>query len=368
MNDTAPLAAALKDPGLTLLGGMPLVAETPEELLDSATTPVARFFVRNNGTIPAPAADPGAWTLTVDGEVERPLTLTVAALARRFPVKTFRMVLECGGNGRSFFEPRPKGNAWTNGGVGCAEWTGVSLADVLAEAGLTSRAVYTAHEGADASVKNPGEQAISRGMRIEKALEPHTLLAFAMNGEPLPHLHGGPLRLVVPGWPGSLSQKWLTRIRIRDREHDGPGMAAYRVPIRPLPPGADPAGVPFAVLESMPVRSIVTAPACGARLPARTRRVTVRGAAWAGDDAVAAVHLSADGGVTWIEARLDPPQNRYDWVRFAGEVPVPHDGTFRIAARATDDKGRSQPLAPCNWNPDGYGCNAVHRVKVTVGE
>ena len=365
-----PLDVPGKDGGLSVLGDTPFVAETPEELLDDATTPIAKFFIRNNGLLPEPAHDPEGWFFTVDGEVERPLRLSVAELKSRFAHKTYRRVLECGGNGRSFFEPPAQGNPWTNGGIGCAEWTGVSLRDVLLEAGLKPCGLHTAHYGADPTVKGETDRpAISRGMRIEKALEEHTLLAWGMNGEPLPFAHGGPLRLVVPGWPGSLSQKWLTRIWIRDREHDGPGMTghSYRVPAVPIPPGSDPGAVPFRVLEAMPVRSIVSFPACGARFPAGTRTVPVRGAAWAGDNRVASVEVSADGGVAWTPARLHPTRNRYDWVRFEAELAVPFDGAFHLVARATDDAGQTQPLAPRNWNPQGYGCYAAHRVKIRIG-
>jgi DMSO/TMAO reductase YedYZ molybdopterin-dependent catalytic subunit len=297
------------------------------------------------------------------------LRLSVAELKGRFPTRTYRMVLECGGNGRSFFHPPAKGNPWTNGGVGCAEWTGVSLADVLQAAGLKSSAVYTAHYGADPHATEPDAVPLSRGMPIAKALEEHTLLAFAMNGEPLPFVHGGPLRLVVPGWPGSLSHKWLTRIWIRDREHDGPGMTgqSYRLPVQPVEPGTSGEGIPFQILESMPVRSIITAPADGGWLPAGTRVVEVRGAAWAGDDGVTAVELSADGGATWHAATLAPLRNRYDWARFTAAVPIASDGPAEIMVRATDDRGRAQPLRPENWNPQGYACNTVHRVRITVG-
>ncbi|MCB5174658.1 sulfite oxidase [Microvirga lenta] len=355
---------------LTVLGDTPLVAETPEELLDDETTPVERFFVRNNGLLPQPAPEPDAWRFTVDGEVERPLDLTLAELKSRFPVKTFRMVLECGGNGRSFYEPPAEGNPWTNGGVGCAEWTGVSLADVLRAAGLKETALHTAHYGADPDkTGSHATPSISRGMPIAKALEEHTLLAFAMNGEPLPFLHGGPLRLVVPGWPGSLSQKWLERIWIRDREHDGPGMTglSYRLPVHPVAPGSDVKGVALRVLESMPVRSIVTAPADQSRLPPGTRQVEVRGAAWAGDGQVARVDLSLDGGATWIAAALKPQRNRFDWVRWSAALTLPGDGYYEIVARATDAEGRAQPFRAAGWNPNGYGCNVMHRVAVTVG-
>jgi sulfite oxidase len=356
--------------GLSLLGDVPLVAETPEELLDDETTPIARFFVRNNGLLPQPVADPEAWTFTIDGEVERPLNLTLAELRNRFPHKILRMVLECGGNGRSFFDPKAEGNPWTHGGVGCAEWTGLSLGDVLREAGLKDSALFTGHFGADPDKHGSHEkQAMSRGVPIAKALEEHTLLVWAMNGEPLPFIHGGPLRLVVPGWPGSLSQKWLKRIWIRDREHDGPGMTglSYRLPVRPLAPGSDGQGVETRILESMPVRSIVTAPADGSRYPAGTRSIAVRGAAWAGDDEVARVEVTLDGGATWTEAAMTPPRNRYDWVRWQVALSLPGDGTYEIFARATDRQGRAQPFRAANWNPNGYGCNVMHRVAVTVG-
>src|SRR4051812_28879144 len=359
-----------KDPGLAVLGREPFVAETPEELLDDETTPTSRFFVRNNGFVPEPVGDPQGWTVSVDGEVARSLSLTVRDLKRRFRARTLRMVLECGGNGRSFVEPRTPGNPWTHGGVGCAVWTGVALRDVLEEAGLTESAWFTAHYGADPHVSGePGRVSISRGMPIAKALEEHTLLAFAMNEEPLPFIHGGPLRLVVPGWPGSLSQKWLTRIWIRDREHDGPGMTgtSYRVPVQPIEPGSDGAGVAFRVIESMPVRSIITAPVDRARYPAGTRSIDLRGAAWAGDSDVARVELSLDTGATWQPASLQPPRNRYDWVRWTATLPLPSDGYFEIWARATDSDGRAQPFRSAQWNPQGYGCNAMHHVAIAVG-
>ena len=363
------VALAGKD-GLSLLGEVPLVAETPEEFLDDETTPMARFFVRNNGLLPEPAKNAEAWNFTVDGEVERPLRLTLAELKKGFPHKNFRMVLECGGNGRSFFEPKAEGNPWTNGGVGCAEWTGVSLGDVLREAGLTEAALFTGHFGADPDRTGSFErQAMSRGVPVAKALEEHTLLVWAMNGEPLPFIHGGPLRLIVPGWPGSLSQKWLKRIWIRDREHDGPGMTglSYRLPVHPLPPGSDGQGVETRILESMPVRSIVTAPADGSRYPEGTRTIEVRGAAWAGDEAVARVDVTADGGATWTAADMQPPRNRYDWVRWRVSLALPGDGFYEIFARATDAQGRAQPFRAANWNPNGYGCNVMHRVAIMVG-
>jgi DMSO/TMAO reductase YedYZ molybdopterin-dependent catalytic subunit len=252
-----------------------------------------------------------------------------------------------------------------------AEQAGTTAGEVLRAAGLKDAAVYTAHFGADPDKTGSHDaQAMSRGMPIAKALEDHTLLVWAMNGEPLPFLHGGPLRLVVPGWPGSLSQKWLTRIWIRDQEHDGPGMTgiSYRVPITPIAPGATLDRDETRILESMPVRSIISNPADESRFPAGTREIDVRGAAWAGDDAVASVDLTLDGGATWVPAALTQPRNRYDWVRWRAVLSVPGDGAYEIFARATDGQGRAQPFRAASWNPNGYGCNVMHRIAVTVGQ
>jgi DMSO/TMAO reductase YedYZ molybdopterin-dependent catalytic subunit len=367
MTPRRTLSFPAKDGRLTLLGSAPLVAETPESLLDDATTPTERFFIRNNGTIPPDASDPDAWPLVIDGEVRKPLRLTLRELKANYRAVTRHMVLECGGNGRAFFEPRVSGNPWTNGGVGCAAWSGVPLADLLADAGLTDAARYTAHYGADLPVSgDPTRPALSRGVRIEKALEPHSMLIWEMNGAPLATIHGGPLRLIFPGWPGSASQKWLTRITIRDREHDGPGMTgfSYRLPIAPLIPGEviDPKN--FRVLESMPVRSIITFPAHGARLAAGTHEV--RGAAWAGDVALRHVEISHDS-TTWQRVELSPPRNRYDWQRWRAAIALPASGAVVIRARATDENDATQPERPAPWNPGGYGGNAIHRVTIWVG-
>jgi sulfite oxidase len=358
-----------KSEELVVLGDKPLVAETPAHLLDPDVTPTALHYIRNNGQIPEAPADSDAWRLTVDGEVEDPIELTLAELQGRFENVTLDLVLECGGNGRSQFVPAARGNPWTVGGVGCARWTGVRLKDVLAATGLKPSATYTAHHGADPHLSgDPEKQALSRGVRLEKALEPHTLVAFAMNGEPIPEVHGAPLRLIVPGWSGSASQKWLTRVQIRDREHDGQGMkgTSYRLPEAPIVPGSEHKGEGFRILESMPVKSLITSPADGTRLPAGTRELAARGHAWAGDLEVSEVWVSVDFGQTWRRAELAEPPNRYAWQRWRATVPLPSEGYYELWARAVDSEGRSQPFAAPNWNPGGYGGNAYHRVAVLV--
>lgn len=359
-----------KTPGLTLLGDRPLVAETPEQMMDDDTTPTSKFFVRNNGLTPEGFKDGDAWKLTIDGEVNKVLNLTLGELKARYKAKTLRMVLECGGNGRAFFTPQARGNQWTNGGAGCAEWTGVSLADVLKAADLKSTAVYTANGGADTHLSGDSKQTVlSRGVPIKKALEPEALLVWAMNGQPLDNIHGGPLRLVIPGWPGSVSHKWLNKITIRDKIHDGAGMlgTSYRTAIKPMVPGGRADDSNFKILESMPVRGIITSPANGTKLAAGTRELNLRGAAWAGDRDVARVDVSTDFGATWQRAKLADLRNRFDWRRWAATVKLPLDGYYEVWVRATNTRGVMQPHIAGNWNPQGYGANPMHRVAVLVG-
>ena len=358
-----------KDEKLVLLGERPLVAETPEHLLDEETTPTAKFFVRNNGQIPEEAKQPGAWKITVDGEVNNKLELTLDELKTKFRPVTQRMVLECGGNGRSFFTPTARGNQWTNGGAGCAEWTGVRLSDVIKAAGVKSSAVFTGHYGSDRSLADASKDALSRGVPIKKAMDGNNLIVFAMNGQPLSNIHGGPVRLVIPGWPGSVSSKWFTRIWVRDKYHDGPGMGAtsYRVAIKPMVPGDKPEDGNFRDLESMPVRSIITSPANGDKFPASTKEVKLRGAAWSGDNTVKQVDVSIDFGATWTRAKLERPKNRYDWQRWTATMKLPSDGYYEIWTRGTNSNGEMQPHIAGNWNPQGYGGNPMHRVAVLVG-
>ena len=279
-------------------------------------------------------------------------------------------MLECGGNGRSTFDPPARGNQWGNGGAGCAEWTGVRLSDVLKAAGLKSSAVFTGHYGADPHLSGDTKvESLSRGVPLDKAMQDECLIAWDMNGKPLTNIHGGPVRTIIPGWSGSTSTKWLKRIWIRDREHDGQGMGgtSYRVTKVPMIPGGKVDDANFKILESMPVRSIVTSPANGAKFAKGTGEVKLRGAAWAGDLSVRQVDVSIDCGVSWQKADLSAPKNRFDWQRWTATVKLPSEGYFEIWARATDANGAFQPHITGNWNPQGYGGNAFHRIAILVG-
>jgi DMSO/TMAO reductase YedYZ molybdopterin-dependent catalytic subunit len=354
---------------LVVLQDRPLNAETPTHLLDDDVTPIENFFIRNNGLVPEAPRDPAAWKIKIDGEVNTPLELTVGELATRFTNVTAQLQLECGGNGRSFFQPEARGNQWGNGAVGCAEWTGVRLMDVLKAAGLKPSAVYTAHYGADPTLTGSTETpTISRGVPIAKAMDDNTLIATRMNGQPIPLIHGGPVRLVVPGYPGSTSHKWLTRIWIRDKEHDGPGMtgAAYRVTRTPIVPGGTTPDSNLRVLESMPVRSVITNIPNGTTLPDGVRDLVVRGHAWAGERMVRTVAVSINYGTSWALTQLNPPPNRHAWQNWQTTVTLPSAGYFEIWSRATDQDGNMQPHVAGNWNPQGYGANPVQRVAVLV--
>ncbi|MET0866987.1 MAG: sulfite oxidase [Pseudorhodoplanes sp.] len=365
-----PLTFPGKSDKLVVLGEKPLVAETPESQLDDDTTPIEKFFIRNNGLMPDEVKDVDKWTIKIDGEVNNPLAITLGELKAKFKPVTLRMVLECGGNGRSFFSPQARGNQWTNGGAGCAEWTGARVADVLKAAGVKPSALFSGHFGADPHLSGDSKRdAISRGVPIKKLMDPNNLIVWAMNGQPLPNIHGGPARLLIGGWPGSVSSKWLNRIWIRDKVHDGAGMGgtSYRVAINPMVPGGKVDEANMKDLESMPVRSIITSPADGAKIAAGTRDVKLRGASWAGDLEVRQVDVSTDFGATWHRAQLGKPKNRYDWQRWTATVKLPSDGYYEIWTRATNSRGVAQPHVAGNWNPQGYGGNAMHRVRVLVG-
>ena len=365
--DVADLHAA--KPGLKILPDGALNAEPPLASLGAAITPVSAFFVRNNGDVPH-VSDPQTWTLDVDGCVDAPTRFTLADLRRLFETVHVTAVLECAGNNRSGYDPATDGLPWGRGAVGCARWTGVRLADVLRACGVRLEARYTGHHAPDRTAA--GGPALSRGIPIAKALAPETLLAFAMNDAPLTPLHGAPLRIVAPGLPGSAWQKWLSRVEVRDRVHDGAKMNGtdYRLPRRPYRPDEPLDPSDFDVIEAMPVNAMITAPLDGARLRAG-EVLTVEGFAWSGEAPVTGVSIGIGrigSAVVEIAADLAPETDRWAWRRFTGLIEVPACAALTITARATDASGRTQPIGSAPWNPRGYCNNAAHRVVVEVGE
>jgi DMSO/TMAO reductase YedYZ molybdopterin-dependent catalytic subunit len=359
-----------KDGRLIVLNDRPVNAETPAHLLDDDVTPADRMFVRNNGLPPAyDELDVDAWRLSIGGEsCESPQSFSLDDLRREFPTVSYQLQLECAGNGRSEFRPPASGNQWTIGAIACPRWTGVRLRDVLERCGVRDDAVYVAYHGKDRHLSgDPSRDSISRGVPVDKALEDESIIAWAMNDEPLPPIHGFPLRLVCGGWPGSVSGKWLSQILIRDRVHDGEKMLgqSYRVPCRRVAPGTAVDDAQMCIIGSMPVKSLVSFPRSGAQL-AIGDAFEVRGHAWAGDLAVERVDVSIDFGQTWRAARLQKPANRLAWQRWRADVRFPERGYYEIWARATDSAGRAQPMVLPGWNPRGYLNNAAHRIAVEV--
>jgi DMSO/TMAO reductase YedYZ molybdopterin-dependent catalytic subunit len=356
--------------GLTILNDRPINAETPAHLLDDLVTPASRLFVRNNGIPPSTwDIDPLQWQIHVEGEAcERPQVFTLGDIQQEFKHQTLQLQIECGGNGRSEFHPPAKGNQWTTGAIGCPTWTGVRLKDLLLECGVAENAIYVAYEGADSHLSgDPTKQAISRGVPLDKALENESMIVWEMNGEPLPDLHGFPVRMMCAGWPASVSGKWLTRILVRDRIHDGAKMMgqSYRVPCKPVPPGTAVADEDMCIIESMPVKSLITFPKSGIS-HAAGESLAIRGHAWAGDLSVVDVFTSIDFGATWQQASIEPAANRLAWQHWSATVDFPEPGYYEIWARAEDSDGNSQPVVLPGWNPRGYLNNACHRIAVGV--
>jgi len=370
LQETDPFKLFKKDPAMVVLNDKPWNMEAQAHLLDDFVTPNKFMFIRNNGIIPEHiASSSSSWTLKIDGESAKSVKeYSLKDLRTKFKSYTYQLTLECGGNGRSEFNPPAKGNQWTIGAVSCAEWTGVRLKDVLEDVGIKNDAVYIGYHGADIHLsRNPTKKPISRGAPMAKALQDETLLAFAMNGEDIPLAHGYPLRLVAGGWPASVSGKWLTGISIRNKVHDGEKMggSSYRVPCAPVAPGEKVSDKDMCIIESMPVKSLITYPKTGATIK-KENSLTIRGHAWAGELVVSNLEYSIDFGSSWKRANLDKPVNRLAWQHFEAKLSFPKKGYYEVWARATDTDENTQPMILPGWNPKGYLNNACHRIAVKV--
>jgi len=368
LQDPDPFKMFNKDKEMVVLNDRPWNMEAQAHLLDEKVTSNKFMFIRNNGKIPE-NIDVKNWTVTFDGEsVGQTKTYTLEELKNKFPHYSYQLTLECGGNGRSEFDPPAKGNQWTVGAVSCATWTGVRLSDVLKEVGVKNNAVYIGYHAADTHLSgDPKKEPISRGMPMDKAMQEETLLAFQMNGKDIPLVHGYPLRLVAGGWPASVSGKWINRISVRNKVHDGTKMTgdAYRVPCEPVAPGEKVKDEDMCIIESMPVKSLITYPKSGAMID-QGKKLNIRGHAWAGELEVAKMEYSIDYGATWQLATVEKPANRLAWQHFSAAVSFPKKGYYEVWARATDTKGISQPMLLPGWNPKGYLNNACHRIAVKV--
>lgn len=368
MQDPDPFTLFQKDKSMVVLNKKPWNMEAQAHLLDDKATPNKYMFIRNNGLVPE-QIDVKTWTLTIDGEAAKERkTYTLAELQSKFKHHTYQLTLECGGNGRSEFNPPASGNQWTIGAVSCAKWTGVRLRDVLADVGMKDNAVYIGYHAIDQHLsRDPNKEPISRGVPIAKALQGETLLAFKMNDSDIPLVHGYPLRLVVGGYPASVSGKWITRISVRDRVHDGEKMtgSSYKVPCENVAPGEDVKDEDMCIIESMPVKSLITYPKSGATW-ANSKSLNIRGHAWAGELEVSKMEHSIDYGATWRPCTIEIPVNKGAWQHFSANVVFPKKGYYEVWARATDTNGIAQPMLVPGWNPKGYLNNACHRIAIKI--
>ena len=351
--------AQLSKDRLIIRSPRPEDLETPPHLLTSWITPTELFYVRSH--FYTPVVNEAEWKLVIDGEVDRPFEITLSELRSLTPSRQV-VTLECAGNGRAFFEPRVAGVQWEKGAVGTAEWRGVRLGDVLARAGARRTARYLWLDGADRGIGRAPD--FIRSLPVEKALDSATLLAYEMNGEPLPVAHGFPLRAVVPGWEGAYSVKWLSHIRVSDRDHDGPfTQAGYRRPRSPIKPGTLVGPADTVPVRELPVKSLITSVAHDAVVSRDAVRIA--GFAWVGDAVIRRVDVSVDNGRTWQEARLGRERAQYAWREFEYMWRPRESGSHAVLSRATDSRGRVQPIV-AEWNPAGYLWNAIDQVRLNV--
>lgn len=338
-----------------VLRSVPFNAEAPITVLNRGLiTPNDSFYVRNHFDVPA--LDWKTWRLRVAGLVEAPITYTLRDL-KRFPVHSLAVTMECAGNGRSSLRPPVEGEQWGLGAVSTAEWTGALLTDVLDRVHPANSARHALFRAADRGSSNRADEPhrYERSLSLAEIREYGALLAYEMNGDPLPPDHGYPVRLIVPGWYGVASVKWLTDIELVVEPllgHFQTSRYVYETERR--------GRVAREPVTLQRVRALITEPVQSSVVPVGP--LTVRGAAWSGSGLIARVNVSVDGG-RWRPAELMGQSTRFEWRRWRIEARIRRSGNVRIRARATDEAGHTQPLRPV-WNRLGYGNNAVHEVSL----
>lgn len=372
--DSATEVIPGKHAGLIMHSAMPAEIETPLKLLrDHKLTPKELLFVRNNqtltGSLTLEPAKLEGWKIELSGLLNRPAMFDAAALAEMEQVDR-EIVLQCSGNGRAFFSQAApaKGAPWTAGAMANVRFSGVPLAKLFAKLGIepTNGAKFLAAEGRDSPDK-PADADFEHSLPLEDVLE-KSILALRLNGEPIPAAHGGPVRLITPGYYGTMNVKWLSRLRFEasestNRHHK----ERYRTPKRPIKPGEE---FTYNLADSdanwqMRIKSVIFSPLDGEQIAAG--KTLVKGVAF-NDGAVRidTVQLSSDGGNTWRRAKLDVPDSPYAWHPWQLEMELPR-GEVRLMARAIDQLGRTQPMdGGIHWNPAGYAWSGVHIVSLRV--
>ncbi len=334
----------------------PMIGETPQRAFDKWLTPNPLFYVRNHFSVPDIRCSD--WKLHIDGLVWQDSELSLNQL-KNLPRVTMPITMECAGNNRSDLDPPTPGNQFQNGAVSTAYWAGVPLKDVLAIAGIADGAKEALFEGYDSGSPAPGEPVMPylRSLPIDVAMHPDTLLVYEMNGHALPKEHGHPLRLIVPGWYGMAAVKWLKRISVLHRNYEG-FFQTDRYIIEDDAGGATP-------LTSIGVKSVIGSPEEGESVG--IGEVCVKGTAWSGDERIASVDVSCDGGETWARAEAVGPSERYAWQHWHYTWMPPAAGEYTLMSRAVDACGNVQPIRS-QWNRLGYMVNGVRPVSVSVAD
>lgn len=361
-----PLVRYPEKTDLVLLTSRPPQLETPMKYFDRAITPNEAFFVRYH-IFPIPTSvDLSTWRLEVKGFVGQPLKLSMDDLQKKFKPARVAAVNQCSGNGRGYSSPRVFGGQWGNGAMGNAEWVGVPLRDLLKAAGAKAKSVDVAFNGLDSPLA-PSVPDFQKALSFESIMEnPDILVAYRMNGEPLPMLNGFPARLVVPGCYSTYWVKNLSEITVLDQPFDGFWVKkAYRIPDNAcgcIEPGTSPAHtVP---INRMRVRSFFATPEGGARLP-QHRPVTMKGVAFDSGTGIREVEVSTDRDSTWRQAGLGPDLGKYSFRVWTFQWTPTAPGKYRLMVRATNRAGDSQP-AEAVWNPGGYLRNVIEHMDVSV--
>jgi DMSO/TMAO reductase YedYZ molybdopterin-dependent catalytic subunit len=336
---------------------MPENQEFPMLTLSSRITPENLFYIRNH--FPYPNVDMRSWGLCIKGCVNREIYFRYHDLLK-MPQVTLPVTLECAGDKRALFHPKARGEQWDLGAISHAVWTGVRLVDLLYLAGVQMNAREVTFEGMDKGVRTdmPGMFSYKRSLPLEQALNPDTILALYMNGKPLPYRHGYPVRLIVPGWYGMASVKWLHRITLAEEQFQGPFQVVDYVYDRD----------PLTLSSPEPVTTI--------RLNSTIARpsdqeVLAKGENWvfgtalSGEDPVVLVEISTDNGTTWLTTSWLEPQELYSWRRWGWKWTVNDSGAYDIKVRATDAAGNIQG-EKADWNVKGYGYNAIQHIRVYV--
>ncbi len=362
-NGDRPLVAFPQKRPLIVLTPRPPQLETPFAIFDQGVyTPNDAFYVRWHLSNIPQTVDADAHRIAVTGAVNSVLSLSMSDLAAMPPVE-IAAVNQCSGNSRGLFAPRVAGGQWKDGAMGNALWTGVRLRDILDRAGLKAGAKQVQFDGLESGVF-PATPDFKKSLDVEMARSEDVIVAYAMNGEPLPVLNGYPVRLIVPGWYATYWVKMLSAITVLDKVDDNFWMkTAYRIPDTPnndVAPGQT--GFATIPINKMRARSFVTNVADGGSLPAGSR--DLRGIAFDGGTGIRGVEVSADSGATWSDARLERDYGKYSFRRWNAQLNVP-PGNYVIAVRATANDGATQ-RATAGWNPSGYMRNAIETYAVTV--